>query len=106
MRGCTVPQAELDMFRCGSKVVVGAQKHQIVPQTELNQHCVDRSDLDTVPAAGVAYFCSFDVVLAIWLQKREGGESLNQLGSRLRSSEPLQQFLEDQAGREHLVCAL
>jgi hypothetical protein len=77
-----------------------------VPQTELNQHCVDRSDLDTVPAAGVSYFCGFDVVLAIWLQKREGGESLNQLGSRLRSSEPLQQLLEDQAGREHLVCAL
>jgi hypothetical protein len=71
----------------------------------LNEHCVDRPDLDTVSAAGVAYFCGFDVVVAIWLQKRKGSESLNQLGSRLWPGKPLQQLLEDQAGSEHLICA-
>jgi hypothetical protein len=77
-----------------------------VPQAKLNQHCVNRSDLNAVPSTGVANLCGFDVILAIRLEKRQGGESLNQLATRLRPGKALQKLLEDQAGCEHLVCAL
>jgi hypothetical protein len=56
----------------------------------LNQHCVDRSDLNAIPAAGVAHIRSFDVILAIRLEEGQGGESFNQLATRLGPGEALQ----------------
>ncbi len=77
-----------------------------MPQAKLNQHCVDRSDLNAIPTAGVAHVRGFDVVLAIRLEEGQGGESFNQLATRLGPGEALQQFLEYQTSCEHLVCAL
>jgi hypothetical protein len=76
-----------------------------VPQAKLNQYCVDRSDLNAIPSTRVADLCGLDVVFAIRLEKSQRSESFNELASRLRPGKALQQFLQDQAGGEHLVCA-
>ncbi len=75
-----------------------------MPHAKLNQQCVNRPDLDTVLSAGVANLRGFDVVLSIRLEKGQRGEPLDQLATRLGPSKALQQFLEHQAGGEHLIC--
>jgi hypothetical protein len=67
----------------GEEVIVRAEQDQIVSQTELDEHRVDSSDLDTMPAAGVADCSGFDVVFTVWLQESERGESFDQLGACL-----------------------
>ncbi len=60
--------------------------------------------MKAIIATGVANFRSVDVILSVWLQEGQGGESLNQLTTRFGSGEALQQFLENQACCEDLVC--
>jgi hypothetical protein len=81
------------MFEGGAKVIVRTEQNKIVSDAKLNQHCVNSSDLDAVPPAGVPDFCRVNVVLSIWLQEGEGGESVNQLTSCLWSCKALKQLL-------------
>jgi hypothetical protein len=74
-----------------------------VPQAKLNQHCVNSSDLYTVPPTSVANFGGFDVVVAIGLQECQRSKPLEQLAACLGPGEALQQFLQDQTCGEHLI---
>lgn len=76
-----------------------------MPHAQLDQHRVDRSNLNAVLSTSIADFRSFDVVGAIGLEERQRGKPLDQLATRLRSRKALEQLLEDQPGREHLVRA-
>lgn len=101
----TAPKAELDVGCSRPEVVVGAEQDEVVSQAELDENGIDRSDLNTLPSASVANFGRLDVVFAIGLQERQSGEPLDQLSACLGTREPLQQFLEYQPRREHLVCS-
>ena len=62
---------------------------------ELGDQCIDRSDLDARPAAGVPEFRCGNVIVPGRLERREGGESLDDLLAGLCAGETLQQFLQD-----------
>lgn len=99
------PQPEFDVFRRCLKILVRRQQNQFMPATELDEQGIHGSDLDATTATGVANLGRFDMVLPVWLQERERGESFDNLDARLRPRETLQQFLENEPGREHLIRA-
>lgn len=67
---------------------------------QLGEQCIDGTDLDTGPAAGVAQRGCTDVVIAVRLNEWQCGEALHDLGSRLRPGEALQEFLQHETGRD------
>jgi hypothetical protein len=89
---------------CGClEVLVRGQQHKVVPSTELDQQRIDGSYLHTTATTGVADFRRFDVILTAWLKEGESKEAFHKLGARLRPREALQQFLDDEPGREDLI---
>ena len=75
-------------------------------QTELNEHGVDCSNLDTVTPASVADFGSFYVVFPIRLQEAKRGEPIDQLATRFGACKPLKKFLQHKARSKDLVCPI
>ena len=71
---------------------------------ELNEQGVNGSNLHAATAAGVPDFCGLDVIFLVRLEEGQRGEAFHQLGSCLWPSEALQKLLENQAGREDLIC--
>jgi hypothetical protein len=57
------------VFQGRAEVVVSAEQDQIVLDTELDEYCIDGSDLDAVIAARVSNRCGFNMVLAVRLEK-------------------------------------
>jgi hypothetical protein len=102
----STPQPELDVLRGRAEIVVRAEQDQIVLQTELDEHRVDGSDLNAVPATRVADYGGFDVVFTVWLQESERGEPLDQLATCFGPRKALQELLQHQTRREDLVCSL
>jgi hypothetical protein len=49
------------------EIVVGAQERQIVPNAQLGEQCVDRTDLDTSSATRVPEIGRSDMVISIRL---------------------------------------
>ncbi len=70
---------EPDVFRCKMEVPVGRQHLQIVPQAKLGKQSVDRAELQTFPAAGIAQLRGFDVIAAIRNEQRQGRKALDDL---------------------------
>src|SRR5947209_16057071 len=88
------------------EIAVGTEHREVVPDTELREERIDRSDLKAAPAALVAKVGSGDVVFALWHDERQRGEPIEDLCSRFRAAEPLEKFLKDQASRENRSLAL
>ncbi len=70
---------------------------------ELREERVDGPHLDAAPSARVAERGRADVVRSRWHEQRERGEAGNDRVSRFRAVESLEQFLEDESGREDQV---
>jgi hypothetical protein len=50
---------------------------------ELNEYCVDGSDLNAVATALIADFRSLNMVFSVWLDESKRGKPFNQLAPRL-----------------------
>lgn len=50
---------------------------------ELNEHCVDGSDLDAVATAQIADFCGFYMIFSVWLDESKRRKPFDQLAPRL-----------------------
>ena len=72
-------------------------------KTELYEHGVDGSNLDTVTPASVADFGRFCVVFPIRLQEAKRAEPINQLAMRFGACKPLKKFLQHKARSKNLV---
>ena len=72
-------------------------------KTELYEHGVDGSNLDTVTPASVADFGSFYMVFSIRLQEAKRAEPFDQLATCLGSCEALKKFLQHKACCKDLV---
>nr|WP_246434724.1 hypothetical protein [Quisquiliibacterium transsilvanicum] len=57
---------------------------------------VNRADLYAGTSAGIAQGRRRNMILAVWLNQREGGKPLDDLSLRLGARESLQQFLKHQ----------
>ncbi len=77
------------MFRGRAEVVVRAEQDQIVFAAELNEYCVNGSDLDAVATAHIADFGGFDMVFSVWLQESKRDKPFDQLAPRLWPSKAL-----------------
>ena len=80
------------------EVVVGRQQFEVVPETQLRQKRIDRSDLDSSAATFVAQGRGLDVILTIRHDQRQRRETVQDLIARLRASKPLQDFLQYEPG--------
>jgi hypothetical protein len=55
------------MFCGRAEVVICAEQDQIVFAAELNEHCVNGSNLDPMATARISDFSSLDMVFSVWL---------------------------------------
>ena len=92
------PKPKRCPFRDTAKVQVRGEHDQVVPDTELRQKRIDRSDLNAVAPATIAQLRGLDVVLARRSDHRQRAETIQDPGSGFRSLVPLQQLLEHDAG--------
>jgi hypothetical protein len=77
-----------------------------MPDAELDEKSVDRSDLDAGPPARIANTCCSDVIVPVGPYEWKGREPLDDLCLRLRASETLQQFLQHKPCSDDYVIAL
>ena len=75
-------------------------------KTELNEHGVDCSNLDTVTPTSVADFGCFYMVVPIRLQEAKRAEPIDQLAMRFGARKPLKKFLQHKARSKDLVCPI
>ena len=92
------PKPKRCPFRDTAKVEVRGEHDQVVPDTELGEKRIDRSDLNAVAPATIAQLRGLDVVLARRSDHRQRAETIQDPGSGFRSLVPLQQLLEHDAG--------
>ena len=85
------------------KVFVGRQHREVVPETELSQHCIDGADLNAAASAFVSQFGCVHVVAPIGNQQRQRGEPIEDLRAASRSGETLQEFLQNEPGGHELL---
>lgn len=81
-------------------MIVRAQEREIVPNAQLGEQRIDRTDLDTCSATLVSELRRRDMGLAIGLQQRKRREALDDLLARLGPGESLKQFLENHSRRD------
>jgi hypothetical protein len=89
------PNLQSAVSRSEHKVAVGRQQLQLVTHAELRNDGVNGADLQPGATASIAQVCGVDVILPVRRQKRQGGESVNDVFARTRAGKSLQQFLQD-----------
>ena len=68
---------------------------------ELREQGIDSADLDACATATIADFRGLDVVLTIRVEQRKRCKPIDDLGSRARPRESLQQFLQNEPSSQH-----
>lgn len=88
------------MRRREDEITIGRQQSQPVTNAELRENGVDRADLHAGSTTPISEFRSLNVIPAVRLKERKCLEPLDDDTARPRTGEPLQQFLQDHAGRQ------
>ena len=70
---------------------------------ELCKNSIDRANLQTGPTTSIAQFRGIDVILPVRRQKRQGPEPVDDVFTRARSDESLQEFLQNQPRGEDRI---
>nr|WP_233130125.1 hypothetical protein [Synechococcus sp. 1G10] len=86
--------------------MIRCEQRQVVALAKLDEQGINRADLDTPSAAGIANVGGCDVILLIGLKKGEHGEALHELVTVFGAGKTLQHFLEHQSGGEDLLGTL
>jgi hypothetical protein len=87
------------------EVVVGGKQRQLMPAAELNEKSIDRSELNSRPAAGVAYLGCRDVIVPIGGDDWQSLEAFNDCRRGMWPVEALQQLLKNQPCSDHCIGA-
>jgi hypothetical protein len=82
------PKSKIGAFGDAFKIIVGRQHRQVMPDTQLGEKGVNRSDLNPAAAALVPQGCSFDVITAIRHQQRDSRKPADDLIAGLGAGEP------------------
>jgi hypothetical protein len=85
------------------EVVVRGEQGQFVPAAELNEKCIDCSDLHTSSTAGVAYLGGCDVIVPIGRNDWQRLKPFNYCRYSTRSVEALQEFLKHKPSGYHRI---
>lgn len=84
----------------GCEVFVCGKHRQVVADAQGRQQGVDGRHLQAFAPASVSQVGRLDVVVAPGNQEREGGEAVDYLVTQSRSGKALEEFLQNQSGRE------
>jgi transposase len=79
------------------EIPVRTQHHELIPDAESGEERIDRADLKAAAATVVAKIRRGNVIFALWDDQRQRSESIEDLLSRFRAAESLQDLLENQA---------
>gem|GEM_PF-4254948 len=93
------PHAQWAVRGGSDKVVVGRQQRQSVTDAELREQSVDGADLHTGATAAITQFRGVNMILPVRGEERQGREPVDDVFTRTRTCEPLQQFLQNQSRR-------
>lgn len=85
------------------KIVIAREQYEVVADAELRKEGVDSSYLHASTTADIAKLCRIDVILPVWHQQGQSGESLNDLFASFGTREPLQQLLQNEAGSQDRI---
>jgi len=94
------------MLRHVAEILISRQQCQIMPHTQLRQQRVDSPGLNATGSTQISQSCSGSVILTVWHDQRKGREAIDDLIAGFWSREPLQQLLDNQAGRHDMVAGL
>jgi hypothetical protein len=86
-----------------AEIIVGRQDRQTVPQAELRIERVDCLDLDAFPPAGGTEVGGSYMYGPIGKEQRERREGSENPGPGSGALESLEQLLQDEASREHIL---
>jgi hypothetical protein len=75
------------------EVLIGGQHRKLMMDAELGEECVDGADLHPSPTTAVTQFRSGNVIFPAGTEERQSCEPVDDVPSRTRSGEALQQFL-------------
>lgn len=90
------------MVPCDSqKIAVRRQESELEADAQLRQQRVDRADLNPSPPAVVSKVGGGDVVVALRSEEGKSREAVGDRGPRAWTPESLQEFLQNQPGREY-----
>ena len=82
------------------EIFVGTQHHELVPDAQSGEEGVDCPDLKAATTTVVAKICCGGVIFALGHNQRQRSESVQDLLSRFRAAESLQDLLKNQPCRE------
>lgn len=85
--------------------MIGGQHRQFVPDAELRQQRVNRTQLNTGAATHIPQVRSVNMVTAVGHDQRQCGKSLYEILVCTRAGETLQQFLQYQSGGDNRFAA-
>jgi len=86
------------------EIPVRAQHDELVADAESGQERIDRADLEAAAATVVAKVCRGRVIFALGHEERQWSEAVQDLLSRFRAAESLQDLLKNQACGEDRSC--
>jgi len=87
------------------EILVRRLPREFMAHAPLNQHSVDRADLNAHTAARSAHLCGRDVVRSIRLDERQCTTPIDDGLSRSRSGKSLQEFLKHRPGHDDRISA-
>jgi len=94
-------------MRCRvSKISVGRQHRQIVPDAKLCQQRVDRPDLNAAAPTSVAQLGGVDVVAPVGNEQRQRGKPIEDLPPIARPGKALQKLLQNKTGGQKRLAGL
>jgi hypothetical protein len=88
------------------KILIARQHQQAVADAQLRQERIDRANLNAMTTARVAKRRGFNMIGSVGHEEGKCGEPLQNLLTRFRSGEALQQLLQYQTCRQDRFAAL
>jgi len=93
------------MRRGQNEIAIGREQRKLVTNAKLRKNGINSAKLQASATTAISKFRGSDVILSVRWQKRQGCEPINDVFTRPRTGESLQQFLQDQARRHDRIAA-
>ncbi|MEF7616267.1 hypothetical protein V4F39_20300 [Aquincola sp. MAHUQ-54] len=82
------------------EVLVRREKREVVPNGELRKQSINGAHLNACSTTCIPQVGCANVIVSIWLEQWQGGESFDDLGLGFCARETLQELLQNQARRD------
>ena len=101
-----LPKSQGRVLRYVLEIRVGGEQDELIPDTQLGNQGVDRTGLNTSPAALISKFRRGDMIFPLRGQHWKSSEVLDDLKSGLGTREPLEQLLKYEPGGDDPITSV